>query len=356
MISSYKKYSGQKVFITGHTGFKGSWLTFVMKELGAEVCGYSLKSDDAQSHFNQLGLKSEIHNIAADIRDKERLISEMKSFRPDYVFHLAAQAIVRKSYADPSLTFETNVIGSLNLLEAVRATPQVKSLIYVTSDKCYENTEWVYGYRETDQLGGIDPYSASKSSAEILFSSYTRSYFSSRDDLGFASVRAGNVIGGGDWSEDRIIPDCIRAIESEQPIVLRSPNSTRPWQHVLEPLSGYMLLGQKLREEPLKWRGSWNFGPDSSDVVTVGEVAATMISEFGKGSLTVEEVASEEHEAGLLKLNCDKARHLLHWSPTWNSTKTLQETANWYKRVLAGESISLVTKEQTYEFLGEKSD
>ena len=356
MNSSFSQFAGQKVFITGHTGFKGTWLTFILKELGAEICGYSLKPDLSNKHFNDLGLKEEILHIEADIREQRQLVSEMKAFQPTYVFHLAAQALVRKSYVDPTLTFETNVLGSLNLLEAVRETQSVKSLVYVTSDKCYENKEWVYGYRESDELGGLDPYSASKSSAEILFSSFTRSFLETRENLGFASVRAGNVIGGGDWSEDRIIPDCVRAISDSQPITLRSPNSTRPWQHVLEPLSGYLLLAQKLYREPLKWRGSWNFGPDASDVLTVKEVALSMISEFGEGSIEIQNPGTGEHEAGFLKLNCDKAHEILKWWPTWNSRKTLSETANWYKRVMAGEDTLTVTRDQATEFFGGSSD
>lgn len=356
MNSNFSQFAGQKVFITGHTGFKGTWLTFILNELGAEICGYSLKPELNQTHFNDLGIREKILHIEADIREKDRLVSEMKAFQPTYVFHLAAQALVRKSYADPTLTFETNVLGSLNLLEAVRETQSVRSLVYVTSDKCYENKEWVYGYRESDELGGLDPYSASKSSAEILFSSFTRSFLEIRENLGFASVRAGNVIGGGDWSEDRIIPDCVRAITAGLPITLRSPSSTRPWQHVLEPLSGYLLLAQKLYAEPLKWRGAWNFGPDASDVLTVKEVALSMISEFGKGSIEIQGAGTSEHEAGFLKLNCDKAHDLLRWWPTWNSSKTLSETANWYKRVLAGEDTIAVTRNQALDFFGGQND
>ena len=351
MNSYLDLYRDKRVFITGHTGFKGAWLALTLSELGAHVAGYALKPEEG-SHFESLGLKNTIHHIEADIRDGDRLTTEMKNFKPNYVFHLAAQALVRKSYREPRETFETNVLGSLNLLEAVRKTEEVSSLVYITSDKCYENKEWVWGYKETDSLGGVDPYSASKASAEILFSSYSRSFFSGRKNFAMASARAGNVIGGGDWSEDRIIPDCVRAITTGNPIILRNPKSTRPWQHVLEPLSGYLMLGTKLNENSGKIDGSWNFGPDASEAVTVEDVALAMISEFGKGSIEIVEDAAHLHEAGLLQLNCDKARNLLGWKPTWDARKTLVETASWYQRIHAGESAIEVTRGQIIEFFG----
>jgi CDP-glucose 4,6-dehydratase len=323
--------------------------------MGAEVAGYALKPEKG-SHFESLGLNESIHHIEADIRDGEKLTSELKNFKPNFVFHLAAQALVRKSYRDPRETFETNVLGSLNLLEAVRETTEVSSLVYITSDKCYENKEWVWGYKETDSLGGVDPYSASKASAEILFSSYSRSFFKDRENFSMATARAGNVIGGGDWSEDRIIPDCVRAITRGNPITLRKPRSTRPWQHVLEPLSGYLLLGTKLAEDSTKWEGSWNFGPDTSEPITVQGVAQAMIDEFGRGSIEVVEDAAHLHEAGLLQLNCDKARNLLGWKPTWDAKKTITETANWYKRIDAGEAAIEVTRGQIKEYFGSHND
>jgi len=264
-----KVFSGRRVFITGHTGFKGSWLAFLLKEVGAEVMGFALPPATKTNHFDLLRLDKKIKHVVGDIRDSLFLAETIDKFQPEFVFHLAAQALVRPSYDDPVGTFSTNVIGSVNLLDAVRRCASVRSLVYITSDKCYENVEWIWGYREVDQLGGRDPYSASKAAAEIAFSSYDRSFFEVRPLMGAATTRAGNVIGGGDWAVDRIIPDCIRAIEMGEPIRLRNPLATRPWQHVLEPLSGYLLLAAKLYDEPKSWGGAWNFGPTSNEVRTV---------------------------------------------------------------------------------------
>ena len=343
-------YRGRKVFITGHTGFKGAWLAFLLHEAGAEVMGYALPPATDNNHFDQLDLASKIRHHPGDIRDDVALSRALGDFQPDFVFHLAAQALVRSSYADPVETFSTNVLGSTHLLEAVRQCESVRSLVYITSDKCYENVEWVWGYRENDQLGGADPYSASKAAAELVFSSYTRSFFAKRPSLGAASARAGNVIGGGDWAIDRIIPDCIRAISSEQPIVLRNPSATRPWQHVLEPLSGYLLLAAKLFEEPARWGGAWNFGPSSHDVRTVMDVAQHMVARIGSGSIRVETQPGQLHEARLLQLNCDKANQLLGWAPRWNVNQALDATAHWYKAALHGTDAEIVTRQQLKEY------
>ena len=346
-------FKGRRVFVTGHTGFKGSWLTFLLNEIGAEVLGYALPPVGKKNHFELLGLAQTISHVEADIRDEEKLTATMSKFQPEFVFHLAAQALVRPSYYDPKSTFETNVIGSVNLLEAVRKCESVRSLVYITSDKCYENLEWVWGYRENDRLGGHDPYSASKASAEIVFSAYARSFFFDRPKLGAASTRAGNVIGGGDWAVDRIIPDCVRAIESEQPIDLRNPSATRPWQHVLEPLSGYLLLAARLRKEPSAFSGSWNFGPPSKEVRTVLEVAEHLIARFGRGRVNCESSAKNPHEAGLLQLNCDKAHQKLGWYPRWDFERTLDMTADWYKNVQGGEDAKKVTRQQLYDYFPE---
>jgi CDP-glucose 4,6-dehydratase len=239
------------------------------------------------------------------------------------------------------------------LLEAVRGCDSVRSLVYITSDKCYENVEWIWGYRENDQLGGADPYSASKAAAELVFSTYARSFFASRPALGAASVRAGNVIGGGDWAVDRIIPDCIRAIASGQPIVLRNPGATRPWQHVLEPLSGYLQLGANLFEEPARWGGAWNFGPASHEVRTVKDVAEHMVERIGKGEIRVEQQPGQLHEARLLQLNCDKANQLLGWKPRWDAEKALNATADWYARTMVGEDVVGVTQGQLRDYFPE---
>ena len=344
-------FVGKRVFITGHTGFKGTWLTQIMVRAGAIVCGYSLPADD-DSHFNGLDLKGLITHIEGDISDEAGLTDAMTAFKPDIVFHLAAQALVKLAYVDPVSTFSTNVMGSLNLLQAVNNCPSVRSMVYVTSDKCYENVEWEWGYRETDKLGGHDPYSASKAAAEIVFSSYTRSFYHNRLNFGAASVRAGNVIGGGDYSLDRIVPDCIRAIRQNNPIQLRNPQSTRPWQHVLEPLSGYVLLAQKLFEDPKNYAHPWNFGPGSQEPRNVGEVAQTIVEVYGQGSVLLGAVLSDFYEANLLQLNCDLAHHKLRWRPRWSVDKTLKVTADWYRLVDIGTSMQEVTNAQIDDYFG----
>lgn len=353
MLDALQLFSGKRVFITGHTGFKGSWLTLLLHQLGAEVMGYALPPLNEYSLFNLLKLSSDIEHIEADISDRQYLISSISAFQPDFVFHLAAQALVRPSYLDPISTVTTNVIGSANLLEAVRLNESVKSLVYITSDKCYENLEWVWGYRETDQLGGRDPYSASKAAAEIIFSSYQRSFFETRESLGAASARAGNVIGGGDWAVDRIVPDCIRSVQQGFPLRLRNPTATRPWQHVLEPLAGYLLLAAKLYQKPTDYSGAWNFGPLMSEVRTVYDVAQFITAQLGSGK--IEAVPNERtvHEAHLLQLNCDKAHQLLGWYPRWQVDKTLEATASWYKSFLDGACPRDVTISQIADFFPE---
>lgn len=348
-----KSFSGKKVLITGHTGFKGSWLAFILNEVGAEVTGLALPPVTAVNHFDLLKLDGKIKHVVGDMRDAAVVAKTVQDFQPEFIFHLAAQALVRPSYDDPVTTFSTNVLGSVNLLEAVRQCESVRSLIYITSDKCYENVEWIWGYRENDQLGGRDPYSASKAAAELAFSTYARSFFEQRPMLGAASTRAGNVIGGGDWAVDRIIPDCIRAIQAGEPVRLRNPGATRPWQHVLEPLAGYLLLAVRLYEEPKKWGGSWNFGPSTQEVQTVKNVAELIVSHIGKGRVEVVEPKTQVHEARLLQLNCDKAHHLLGWYPRWHVEKTLEATALWYKTIMIGGSAEEITRAQIYDFFSE---
>jgi CDP-glucose 4,6-dehydratase len=350
ILSSYK---GKKVFITGHSGFKGSWLTSVLKEVGADIRGFSLEMSTNPNHFQLLNLKDKVDHIIGDINDFQSLQKALVEYQPDFVFHLAAQAIVKDSYHDPVNTFNTNIMGSVNLLEAVRKCDSVMSLVYITSDKCYENSEWIWGYRENDQLGGHDPYSASKGASELVFSAYTRSFFSSRKNFGAATARAGNVIGGGDWALNRIIPDCIRAIENDLPIKLRNPNATRPWQHVLEPINGYLMLGALLYSNPQTYSGSWNFGPSTSEVRTVEQVTSDVISYIGKGTIEVEKNRNHQHEANLLQLNCDKAKQILGWSPRWDAKKTISSTAAWYKVFLDDGDIESITKEQIYDFYQE---
>ncbi len=353
MKDVFRQLRGRRVFITGHTGFKGSWLAFILHEIGAKVRGFALPPATAVNHFDLLGLTDKIEHVVGDIRDAEHLARAMAEFQPDIVLHLAAQALVRPSYEDPAVTFATNVMGSVHLLDAVRQCPSVRSLVYITSDKCYENVEWVWGYREIDQVGGRDPYSASKGAAELVFSSYQRSFFEHRLQLGAASARAGNVIGGGDWAVDRIIPDCIRAIKAGQPVRLRNPQATRPWQHVLEPLSGYLLLAARLLEAPQRWNSAWNFGPSTHEVRTVNTVAEAIVSHIGRGSVEIEGVPPQLHEAGLLQLNCDKAHQLLNWAPRWQVEETLVQTALWYKAWLEGRDMEEVTRAQVHLFFPE---
>ena len=351
MLNNFKN---KRIFITGSTGFKGTWLSYILTLSGATVMGYSLPQiANEKSHYNDLKLKDKTTQIEGDIRNREKLIPTIQKFEPDYVFHLAAQALVRPSYNDPHNTFETNVMGSVNILDGVLATKSVRALIYVTSDKCYENNEWVWGYRENDRLGGRDPYSASKAAAENVFLAYSKSFINMNSQLGAASVRAGNVIGGGDWSIDRIVPDCIRCINQNIPISLRNPLATRPWQHVLEPLSGYLLLAFKLYSNPSKFSGSWNFGPTTYRTATVEELAKSIVTDFKKGSIIEKSDINQPHEAGLLQLNCDKAHQELNWKSTWDLEKTFKVTADWYKRVLAGENVENVTKEQINEYFKE---
>lgn len=353
MRDALASFSGKRIFVTGHTGFKGTWLSFLLKEIGADVMGYALAPEPGPSHFRLLDLQDRIRHVVGDVRDASALRDAIHSFRPEYVFHLAAQALVKRSYDDPIATFASNVMGSVHLLDAVRECDSVRSLVYITSDKCYDNVEWVWGYRENDRLGGHDPYSASKAAAELVFSAYARSYFSSRPDFGAATTRAGNVIGGGDWAADRIVPDCIRAVEAGDPIRLRNPQATRPWQHVLEPLSGYLLLAAQLRKEPDKYRGSWNFGPSSADVRTVQQVADSIIQHLGRGRIEIEGAQHHRHEANLLQLNCDKAHQYLGWFPRWSVDRTLAATAQWYKAVSGGARAEDVTRSQIRDYFPE---
>jgi len=350
-----KIFNGKKVLVTGDTGFKGSWLAYWLHQLGADVYGFALPPERTYDHFNELELKKIIHHEDGDIRDYSQILEFVKTTRPEFVFHLAAQPLVRKSYSEPQNTFDTNITGTVNLLEAVRLTPSVKSLVVITSDKCYKNKEWCWGYRENDELGGKDPYSASKAAAELVFSAYNDSFFNARPQFGAASVRAGNVIGGGDWSDDRIVPDCIRALESNKPVELRNPHATRPWQHVLEPLSGYLILASRMYEHPKQFGGSYNFGPDSGKTHTVQNLVEEFISVWGTGKIRVTKKDNDPPESGLLHLNCDKAHHDLGWYPKWSFKKTVEQTAKWYKSVKEGKSAESVTRQQITEYMESRS-
>ncbi|MCP4147161.1 MAG: CDP-glucose 4,6-dehydratase [bacterium] len=324
-------YKGKKVLVTGHTGFKGSWLSMWLKELGAEVYGVALVSRTLDDNFEATGLENRIGHFLLDIKIKEDLFDIFSLVQPDIVFHLAAQALVKSSYDDPVDTFETNLIGTLNVMEAIRKTPSVKTGIMITSDKCYKNVEWEWGYRETDEMGGLDPYGASKSCAELAIQSYRESFFKAPGAAKIASVRAGNVIGGGDWSEKRIVPDIIRALIEKQPIELRNPKATRPWQFVLEPLSGYLWLGAKMLQEGDLTNG-WNFGPEPSTIVPVGTLTEKVIKLWGSGTINDISDKTQFHEATLLSLDISKARHRLHWRPTLTLNETIKFTVQWYQK------------------------
>ena len=350
MVEQLQSYKGKKVLITGDTGFKGSWLAFWLYKLGAEVMGYALPAENEHDHFHLIKLNQKIKHIDGNILDFETLQSAFNTFKPEIVFHLAAQSLVRLSYDKPQLTFETNVTGSVNVLEAIKNCPSVRSVIYVTSDKCYKNNEWIWGYRETDTLGGHDPYSASKAAAELIFSSYCDSFFSKQDNIGLASVRAGNVIGGGDWALDRIIPDCIKAVMNNQPIVIRNPHATRPWQHVLEPLSGYLMLGIQLYHNPKLFAGAWNFGPPTDSIKTVDILTKEVVKILGKGNIEILP-DKHKHEASILHLNCDKANSILHWHPTWDFTNTILQTVEWYKGYLKKTDSELLTEQDINNYV-----
>lgn len=332
-------YKGRRVFITGHTGFKGSWLAAWLTRLGATVGGFSLDIPTQPSHFNAMHLEKHIEDFRGDIRDRHTLVTAVQRFRPDVVFHLAAQALVRKSYEDPVFTFEANMLGTMNILEAVRQTPSVQAVVMITSDKCYRNDELVWGYRETDHLGGADPYSASKGCAEIIAHSYFQSFFA--DGPACATVRAGNVIGGGDWAQDRIVPDCARAWANGAPVQIRSPWATRPWQLVLEPLSGYLHLGSRLLDNgqyPFNPRGqAYNFGPAADVNNTVAEVVEALARHWPGFSSEMDQTGQAGmKECTLLKLCCDKALAHLGWKATLTFDETIRYTAEWYHRFYRG--------------------
>lgn len=345
-------FGGRRVLVTGDTGFKGSWLCLWLHQLGAQVLGYALPPERKEDHFNLLGLENLIEHVTGDIRDYASVQGTFNRFQPEILFHLAAQPLVRYSYAEPKLTFDTNVAGSVNILEATRACESVKAFVYVTSDKCYRNNDWIWGYRENDELGGHDPYSASKAAAELVFSAYQNSFFHSRPNFGAATVRAGNVIGGGDWAEDRIVPDSIRSLKAGKPIYLRNPYSTRPWQHVLVPLSGYLLTAARLFNEHQRYSGAWNFGPDAQSIRTVGDLAQMIVAEWGSGRVELAQQTDALHEARLLHLNCDKAHQLMQWRPKWDAERAVAETVIWYRSVLAGNNALEISSRQILQYMG----
>ncbi|MCZ8512561.1 CDP-glucose 4,6-dehydratase [Paenibacillus filicis] len=342
-------YRNKKVLITGHTGFKGSWLAIWLKELGANVVGYALDPYTEKDNYVLAGLQNEMVDIRGDIKDLAKLESVFQQYKPEIVFHLAAQPLVRLSYESPRETFEDNVMGTVNVLECVRKSKSVKIVVNITSDKCYDNKEWIWGYKETDAMGGYDPYSASKGCSELVVNAYINSFFNPENydshQKAVVSVRAGNVIGGGDWSKDRIIPDCIRSIEKKTAIQVRSPYSVRPWQHVLEPLSGYLWLGAQLTNDPKKYIGNWNFGPTNDAIISVKEVVTKILENFPAGEWEDVSSPNQPHEARLLNLDCSKAHFILNWKPSMSVEKCIKLTCDWYKEY-TNENVYQLCKKQ----------
>jgi CDP-glucose 4,6-dehydratase len=325
-------FDGKTVLVTGHTGFKGSWLSIWLEESGANVIGYALEPYTENDIFVVAGVDRRMESNIGDIRDFDKLKRTFDKCQPEIVFHLAAQSLVRLSYDQPKLTYETNAGGTVNLLECCRTCDSVKVIINVTSDKCYDNKEWIWGYRENDRVGGYDPYSSSKACSEIITAAYRSSFF----DVGskfLSSVRAGNVIGGGDWREDRLVPDCIRALKKGEPVGIRSPRSVRPWQHVLEPLSGYLLLASRMCEDGEKYSGAWNFGPYHESIIPVEELVTRLIGYWGSGQYKdlSSQSSHEPHEASFLMLDISKATNLLNWAPVLNVSEAIEYAVNWYK-------------------------
>ena len=330
-------FEGRRVFVTGYTGFKGCWLCIWLNTLGAEVFGYALEPPTEPSLFRLTNFGAKIRSNTGDIRDFDRLKRCIREAKPEIVFHLASQPLVRRSYNEPLETYETNVMGTVHLLQSIRELDCVRAAVIVTSDKCYQNSDWVWGYRETDRLGGHDPYSSSKACAELVASSFRQSFFENRSEeanrVALATARAGNVVGGGDWAADRLIPDIVRSLVEGKTLTIRYPNATRPWQHVLEPLSGYLLLAKKLYEAGAEYAEAWNFGPSVEQVRSVSWVAERLMSNWNSTDCTLEK-SDQPHEDRQLSLDSTKARSRLKWRSRWNIDTTIDRTTNWYKRYL----------------------
>jgi CDP-glucose 4,6-dehydratase len=349
-------YKDKRILITGHTGFKGSWLSIWLHRLNAEVIGYALGPPTNPSLFDISGIGNKIISIRGDVRDRKVLRDVFERYQPEIVFHMAAQSLVRCSYKEPVKTYETNIMGTVNVLEVCRHSPSVKTIVNITSDKCYENRELARGYTENDAMGGFDPYSSSKGCAELITSAYTRSYFNP-DSYGkhgklLTSVRAGNIIGGGDWAEDRLIPDCIRAFEAKKPVTIRYPNAVRPWQHVLEPLSGYLLLAQQLYIGKTTYVGAWNFGPDDKDARSVKWLVEYITKKLEGSSSWIVDKGENPYEGIYLTLDCSKSRSRLGWHPSWNLEIALDKTIEWYKAYFNHEDMLNVTIEQIENYEG----
>jgi CDP-glucose 4,6-dehydratase len=351
-------WKNKRVLITGHTGFKGSWLCLMLKKLDCDVYGYALDPPTQPSLFTEGGIQEIVTSCTADIRDYEKLSGFVRFCKPEIIIHMAAQPLVRESYKNPVETYQVNVIGTVNLLEAVRNSHGIKAVVNVTTDKCYENREWRWGYRENEPMGGSDPYSSSKGCSELVTAAYRESFFNPEDysenRVAVATARAGNVIGGGDWAPDRLIPDFIRAVMNHEKLRIRNPHAIRPWQHVLEPLTGYMMLAERLYSEGIKYSGAWNFGPADSDSRDVEWIAEEICNSWGNGASYEIDKGKHPHEANYLKLDCSKAKSDLGWSPKWNIVQALGSIVEWNKARLAGENVRQVTEAQIDSYLNKE--
>jgi len=343
-------WQGKRVFVTGHTGFKGGWLSLWLQHLGAKVTGYALNPHTDPSFFNVAGVAGNMNSIIADIREREKLAQAMFEANPEIVIHMAAQALVRYSYHHPVETYEVNVMGTVNLLEAVRGCDSVKSVLVVTSDKCYENKEREEGYREEEAMGGYDPYSNSKGCAELVVSAYRQSFFLEKNKVALATARAGNVIGGGDWSIDRLIPDMVRAFSASKRVVIRNPSAIRPWQHVFDALHGYLLLLERMTEDSLVFSQGWNFGPEDTDARDVGWVVEQFVSSWGEADWCIQTDENPLHEANLLKLDCSKARRELDWRPALKLEHSMQWIAEWYRCYYLNDDVLALSRQQLLAF------
>jgi CDP-glucose 4,6-dehydratase len=348
-------WQDKRVFLTGHTGFKGGWLSLWLQQLGAEVTGYALEPSTQPSLFEVAYVERDMRSIIGDVRDGQSIKRAMNDACPEVVIHMAAQPLVRYSYSKPVETYETNIMGLVHLLEAVRTTPSVKAVVNVTSDKCYENKEWPWGYRENEPMGGYDPYSNSKGCAELITACYRNTYFNSKSydehDIAIASARAGNVIGGGDWAQDRLIPDMIRAISKSESLQIRNPNAIRPWQHVLEPLSGYLVLAEKLYTNGTTYAEGWNFGPFDNEAETVEWIIERLVQKWGSGAEWSVDNQQHPHEAIQLRLDCSKARSRLDWHPRWGIDQTIDKIVDWHKAFDQGADMYEVTLAQINSYL-----
>jgi CDP-glucose 4,6-dehydratase len=343
-------WRGRRVFLTGHTGFKGGWLSLWLQDLGAQVTGFALAPPTRPSLFALARVGEGMRSITGDVRDGAAVRAAMIEARPEIVIHMAAQSLVRASYANPVETYAVNVMGLVNVLEAARATPGLRAIVNVTSDKCYENREWAWGYRENEAMGGYDPYSSSKGCAELITAAYRRSYFSGAGPA-LASGRAGNVIGGGDWADDRLIPDIMRAIAAGDSVPIRNPHAVRPWQHVLEPLRGYLTLAERLYAHGAEFAEGWNFGPADEDAQPVQKIVERLTRAWGEGASWRLDGAPQPHEATFLKLDCSKARAKLGWTPRWGLDAALESIVNWHKSAMSGADMRAVTLDQIAAYI-----